>query len=503
MSVLVESVPNFSEGRDRAKVDQVVAAAKAAGVTILDVEIDADHNRCVLSYVGSPESTLEAGFQVAKLCAQLIDLTKHKGEHPRMGAVDVIPFIPVKGIGIKECAGLAEKLARRIGEELQIPAYLYDHAARVPERKDLASVRKGQFEGLRDLIGKDPSRTPDFGPNKIHPTAGAVAVGARHQIINFNLNLDIADMAAGKDIAKRLRASGGGLPCVRGKEIFLEKRNQVQISTVVTDYKTTSMNKVLGTAMALAAEHKAKITSTEIVGLLPQEALVDFAIGTLSLENFQPDIQILERRLEAVGAMQGAELGWQKAADLVADALSSTDATPGGGSAAGISGAMGCGLGMMAVGISLRAKKLDPAKKPQLERADALLSAFKQRFQELTGEDAAAFDTFMAAMSLPKDDPSRPARMQQALIHAAEIPLQTAQAAGEAYALAESTASVCSPHVASDMNCAMHLLRAAAQCAAENVRINLGGIKDAGVAADLEKRLAQALKPTQGLAAAR
>jgi glutamate formiminotransferase/formiminotetrahydrofolate cyclodeaminase len=331
-----------------------------------------------------------------------------------------------------------------------------------------------------------------------------VAVGARHQIINFNLNLDISDMAAGKDIAKRLRASGGGLPCVRGKEIFLEKRKQVQISTVVTDYKTTSMNTVLGTAMRLADEHKAKITSTEIVGLLPQEALLDFAIGTLSLENFQPDIQILERRLEAVGVTAGEPaVAWRKAADVVADALSNTDATPGGGSAAGISGAMGCGLGMMAVGISLRAKKLDPAKKPALERADALLAAFKQRFQELTSEDAAAFDSFMAAMSLPKDDPARPARMQQALIHAAEVPLRTAQAAGEAYALAEATAAACSPHVASDMNCAMHLLRAAAQCAAENVRINLGGIKDAGVAGELEKRLAQALKPTQGLAAAR
>lgn len=504
MSVLVESVPNFSEGRDRAKVDRVVAAAKGAGVTILDVEVDADHNRCVLSYVGSPEACVEAGFQVAKLCAELIDLTKHKGEHPRMGAVDVIPFIPVKGVDIKECAGLAEKLAKRIGEELQIPAYLYDHAAKKPERKDLAAVRKGQFEGLRELIGKDPSRTPDYGPNHIHPTAGAVAVGARHQIINFNLNLDIADMAAGKDIAKRLRASGGGLPCVRGKEIFLEKRNQVQISTVLTDYKTTSMTRVLATAMALAAEHKAKITGTELVGLLPQEALLDFAMETLTLENFQPDVQILERRLEAVGLPAGEPAGtWEKAADVVADALSNTEATPGGGSAAGISGAMGCGLGMMAAGISLRSKKLDPAKKPQLEAASAKFSAFKQRFQALTGEDAAAFDGFMAAMSLPKDDPARAGKMQQALVQAAEVPLKTAQAAGEAYALAETAAPLCGPAVASDMGCAMHLLRAAAQCAAENVKINLGGIKDAGVAADLEKRLQAALKPVQGLAAAR
>src|SRR5207302_1317591 len=188
---------------------------------------------------------VEACFQVAKLAKDLIDLNAHKGEHPRMGAVDVIPFIPVSGIDIQGCVKLAERLAERIGRELEIPAYLYDHAARVPERKDLANVRKGQFEGLKDLIGKDPSRKPEFGPDRIHPTAGAVAVGARQQIINFNLNLDTSDMAAGKDIAKRLRASGGGLPCVRGKEIDLASRKQVQISTVLTDYKTTSMKKVI------------------------------------------------------------------------------------------------------------------------------------------------------------------------------------------------------------------------------------------------------------------
>ncbi|MDE2237736.1 MAG: glutamate formimidoyltransferase, partial [Elusimicrobia bacterium] len=192
MSILVECVPNFSEGRDRAKVDAVVAAARAAGVVILDVEIDADHNRCVLSLAGAPQAALQACFEVAKKCRELIDLNVHKGEHPRMGAVDVIPFIPVSGIDIQGCAKLAEALGERIGRELEIPVFLYDQAARKPERRDLASVRKGQFEGLRELIGKDPARSPDFGPNRIHPTAGAVAVGARRQIVNFNMNLDIA-----------------------------------------------------------------------------------------------------------------------------------------------------------------------------------------------------------------------------------------------------------------------------------------------------------------------
>ena len=267
-----------------------------------------------------------------------------------MGAVDVIPFIPVAGVTIQDCVKLARRLAERIGAELGIPAYLYDHAARIPERKDLAAVRKGQFEGLRDLIGKDPSRSPDFGPDKIHPTAGAVAVGARQQIINFNMNLDSHDMAAGKDIAKRLRASGGGLPSVRGKEIDLAARGQVQISTVLTDYKTTSMRKVITECARLSAEHGAKVATAEIVGLLPRQALLDFAIETLQLENFDPEVQILENRLEAVGASKPT-LGWREAAGVVADALANTDPTPGGGSAAGISGAMGCGLALMAICI--------------------------------------------------------------------------------------------------------------------------------------------------------
>jgi glutamate formiminotransferase / formiminotetrahydrofolate cyclodeaminase len=408
---LVECVPNFSEGRDKAKVQQVVDAAKSAGVTILDVETDADHHRCVLSFVGEPEKCLEACFQVAKKSMELIDLTQHKGEHPRMGAVDVIPFIPVKDVTIEECAQLAERLARRIGEQLNIPAYLYDHAAKRPERKDLANVRKGQFEGLRDLIGKDESRRPDYGPNAIHPTAGAVACGAREQIVNFNLNLDIHDMEKGKDIAKRVRASGGGLPAVRGKEIDLAARKQVQISTVLTNYKVSSMKRVLDETTKLAAEHGAKIVTTEIVGLLPRQALLDYAKESLKLENFHQEVQVLEERLEAVGALGGAP-DWKSAGKLVAEALSNTDATPGGGSAAAISGAMGCGLGQMAVGITLKSKKLEESKRPALQAAHAKFGELRAGFDRLAGEDASAFDGFMEAMSLPKDDPSRGPKMQ-------------------------------------------------------------------------------------------
>jgi glutamate formiminotransferase len=488
---LVECVPNFSEGRDKEKVAMIVESARTVGVTILDVEIDADHHRCVLSFVGAPDACVEACFRVAESSLKLIDLTKHKGEHPRMGAVDVIPFIPVAGVTIEDCAKLAETLAARIGKDLNIPTYLYDHAARRPERKDLANVRKGQFEGLRDLIGTDETRTPDFGPNKIHPTAGATAVGARQQIVNFNLNLDTHDMAAGKDIAKRVRASGGGLPCVRGKEIDLAMRQQVQISTVLTDYKTSSMAKVLATTMALADEHKARVKSTEIVGLLPRQALIDFALETLQLENFHPEVQILENRLEAVGALGGID--WRTSGRVIGESLSNTEATPGGGSAAAIAGAMGCGLGQMAIGITLKSKKLDETKRPALEGAHKTLGGMRETFDALAKDDAAAFDRFMDAMALAKDDPSRPARIQAELKCAAEVPLKTAQIAAGALATAKAAAPLASPAVVSDINCALHLLKAAAQCAAENVRINLGGIKDAAASKDLEGRLEKTL----------
>ena len=489
---LVECVPNFSEGRDKVKVAAIVEAAKSAGVTILDVETDADHHRCVLSFVGAPDACVEACFRVAKKSAELIDLNQHKGEHPRMGAVDVIPFIPVAGVTIEDCVKLAVKCGERIGKELNIPVYLYDHAARVPERKDLAAVRKGQFEGLKELIGKDDSRRPDFGPNHIHPTAGAIACGARQQIVNFNLNLDTANMVAGKDIAKRVRASGGGLPAVRGKEIELAARKQVQISTVLTDYQKTSMKRVIDETAKLAASHNARVLTTEIVGLLPRQALVDFALESLNLENFNPAVQILENRLEAVGAL-GGEVDWQKAGRVVGEAMSNTDATPGGGSAAAISGSMGCGLGQMALGITLKSKKLDEAKRPALEAAHKALGEMRATFDALSSDDAAAFDRFMEAMSLPKESPERSAKMQAALKHAAEVPLKTAQISAGALAVARTAAPLAGAAVASDINCAMHLLKAAALCAAENVRINLGGIKDADASKDLQGRLDKTL----------
>ncbi|OGS17415.1 MAG: glutamate formimidoyltransferase [Elusimicrobia bacterium RIFOXYA2_FULL_58_8] len=480
MGKFVECVPNFSEGRDVKKINEIVEAAKTVpGVLVLDVEKDADHNRTVLTFIAPLETAVEAMVAVAKKAAALIDLNAHKGEHPRMGATDVAPFIPIMDTTIEECIKLAELAGERIGRELNIPVYLYDRAARTENRRDLAKVRKGQFEGLREEIGKNPDRAPDFGPNHIHPTAGAMAVGARNQIVNFNVNLATTDMEFAKGLAKKIRTSGGGLPALRAKEIFLESRGQVQMSTVLTDYRTTSIKRVMDEISGELAPKNIAITGTELIGLTSQEAITDYAVEALNVKDFNKDVQVLETKLlKLLGT-------WQAGAGLFVEALASTDPTPGGGSAGAVSGAMGCALGQMALGITLRGKKLEEAKRPALVLLRERLGEHKAALQSCVSEDSASFDVFWAAMKLPKDNPERKAKMQAALKYAAEVPLKTARLASEALAgLAVCAASV-SPQVISDYRSAVYLLEAAVRCAAENVLINAEALEDKACAEKL------------------
>lgn len=473
MGKFVECVPNFSEGRDLSKINAIVDAARAVpGVLILDVEKDADHNRTVLTFMAPVETAADAMFAVTKKAAQLIDLNHHKGEHPRMGATDVAPFIPIMDSTIEDCIALAGKAAERIGRELNIPVYLYDRAARFEHRRDLAKVRKGQFEGLKEAIGKDPERVPDFGPNHIHPTAGAMAVGARNQIVNFNVNLNTTDMEFAKGLAKKIRTSGGGLPALRAKEIFLESKGQVQMSTVLTDYKTTSIKRVMDELQKDLGPKGITVSGTELIGLTTQDALTDYAVEGLQVQDFKKDEQVLETKLLKLLS------SWQAGANLFVDALANTDPTPGGGSAAGVSGAAGCALGQMALGITLRGKKLDEAKKPALRELHERLGGHKAALQACVTEDSASFDVFMEAMKLPKDNPERPVKMQAALKHAAEVPLKTARLASEAMAGLTVCQGSVSAHVMSDYRSARYLLEAAIRCAAENVFINAEGLAD-------------------------
>lgn len=291
--VIIESVPNFSEGRRPEVCEKLAAEVGAAGASFLDLQKDPDHNRCVLTFVGAPETVAAAAFAVARKAVELIDLTRHQGAHPRMGAIDVLPFVPLEGAGMEDCVRLARDVGRRIGAELAVPVYLYEAAATRPDRKNLAELRKPQFEGLRDLIGKDPDRVPDFGPDRIHPTAGCVAVGARMPLIAYNVDLDSTDVALAKRIAKKIRERDGGLPGIKALGLWIEDRRCAQVSINVCDYSRTGLLEVF---RAVEREAAGAVRSSEVVGLVPRAALPPEAERALRLAGFRPD-QVLESRL--------------------------------------------------------------------------------------------------------------------------------------------------------------------------------------------------------------
>jgi glutamate formiminotransferase / 5-formyltetrahydrofolate cyclo-ligase len=292
---LVECVPNFSEGRRPEVIDEIVdAMAGTAGVHVLDLQSDATHNRCVITVVGPDEAAAEAAFRGIATAARLIDLTQHRGAHPRFGAADVVPFVPVREADMPACVELARRLARRVGDELGIPAYLYEDAALREECRDLADVRRGEFEGLCEVIAEDPARAPDAGPRRMHPTAGAVAVGARPPLIAYNVNLDSDDVDLAREIAVAIRERDGGFPKVKAMGLALD--DCVQVSMNLVDYRVTSMHTVYTEIARRAAERGAAVRESEVVGLLPEAALVDLARRFLRAADFTRQ-QVLEARV--------------------------------------------------------------------------------------------------------------------------------------------------------------------------------------------------------------
>lgn len=298
MTEIIECVPNFSEGKRRTVVDEIAAAARAvAGVRVLGVELDSDHNRSVLTFVGERGPVAAAAFEVVAAARRLIDLNHHQGQHKRMGACDVLPFVPVAGCSLDDCAALARAVGERIGRELEIPVYLYEHAAARPERRNLADIRAPEFEGLRDLIGVDPARTPDYGPNRIHPTAGCTAVGARFFLIAYNVNLRSQDLALAKRIAKSIREKDGGFKCVKAMGFELKERGQVQVSMNLTNFTVTPIGTVYDAIASAAAAAGVEVAESELVGLAPRAALDAATARHVRLAGFDPARQIIEEIL--------------------------------------------------------------------------------------------------------------------------------------------------------------------------------------------------------------
>ncbi len=304
MERLVECVPNFSEGRNRETVSALVETVRGvAGVVLLDEEMDADHHRAVLTFAGPPEAVAEAAFRATRVAAERIDLRRHQGGHPRVGATDVVPFVPIRGVTMDDCVALARRVGERIGRELGIPVFLYERAATHPERVGLEVIRKGGLEGLARRLAEEPAWAPDFGPRLLHPTAGATVVGARPPLIAYNVNLATTDLAVANAIAKTVRFSSGGLPAVKAIGVELASRRQVQVSMNLTDYEVTPIHVAFEAVTREAERRGLRIAGSEIIGLVPQRALIRVAEQALRLEGFDPS-QVLEVRLEQALARQ-------------------------------------------------------------------------------------------------------------------------------------------------------------------------------------------------------
>src|ERR1035438_760266 len=297
MPALIECVPNFSEGRDKSKVDAILEAMKMDGVYLLDREMDADHNRCVITLVGDPVKVAEAAIRGVGKAAELIDLTKHTGAHPRLGAADVIPFIPIEGVTLEDCVAIARRVGEEIWKRYKVPVYLYEAAAQKPDRQNLENIRRGQFEGIRDEIKTNPARLPDFGEAALHPTAGAIVVGARKFLVAYNVYLNTPDVEIAKKIGKAVRFSNGGLRYVKGMGVGV--RGLAQVSMNLTDTDQTPIARVFEYVKREAARYGVLPLSSEIVGLIPKKSLEDAAEWFLQIENFDSSL-ILENRLAAV-----------------------------------------------------------------------------------------------------------------------------------------------------------------------------------------------------------
>lgn len=469
---LVECIPNFSEGRRLEVIEAIKdAITQVNGVSLLDQHTDKDHNRTVLTFSGSPRDVVAAAFAGIASAAELIDLEQHQGEHPRIGATDVVPFVPLSGISIDECVELALELGQRVGSELGIPVFLYEAAATRTERKNLENIRRGEYEGLKERIRNDPSMEPDFGPNQLG-SAGATVIGARHPLIAFNVYLATDEVGIAKAIAKRIRHSSGGLEYVKALGLLVEGRAQVSMN--LTNFRKTSIATVVELIRSEAERHDTQVHSSELVGLIPQEALLEAAQEYLEMDHFEHD-QVLETRLRA------AEEKKRSHAASFLDQLAAGSATPGGGAAAAYAGAMGASLVAMVTKLSMgkdKYREIESRMKEILQEIEAIHTDLENAVRE----DALAFENVMQAYKLPKEtDEERALRVQAielAMQGAVDVPLRVARLSAQTNELALELVRKGNLNAISDAGTAGAMASAAVRSAAMNVRINANSLPE-------------------------
>lgn len=470
---ILECIPNYSEARRPDVVEAIMNMVTSVdGVSLLDRHSDLDHNRTVLTFVGPPDAVEEAAFRSIAKAAELINLDQHTGEHPRIGATDVVPFVPISGLTMQDSVQIARHLGKRVGEELNIPVYLYEEAATRPERTNLENLRRGQYESLKREMGTNPERDPDFGPRQVGP-AGATVIGARQPLIAYNVYLTTDDVSIAEKIARTIRYSSGGLRFVKALGMLVEGR--AQISMNLTNYHKTSLPLVVETIRREAARYGIMIHHAELVGLIPQAALVDAAVWYLQLDQFKPE-QILEQKLYAMlqaPPSPSAEQA-QYGTDFL-DALASGAATPGGGSAAAYSGAAAASLVSMVARLTIGKKKyteVEPNMQTILTQAETLRNELTLAIQL----DASAFENVMVAYKLPKDTPIqqevRQKAIEQATLLATQAPMGVTHKSLKVLELAEQVIRLGNTSALSDGAAGAALAQAALAGAGYNIRIN-------------------------------
>ena len=519
---LVECVPNFSEGRDASKIERITNEIRATeGVKLIDVDPGKDTNRTVMTFIGTPEGVLEAAFKAIAKAAEVIDMRTHSGAHARMGATDVCPFVPVSGVTMEDCAALARSLGARVGSELGIPVYLYEEAASRPERRNLASIRQGEYEALAEKL-KDPEWKPDFGPSVFNPSAGATVIGAREFLIAYNINLNTRDVRIAREIAFEIRekgrakrdSSGAIVKNEHGETVFapgkfkackavgwyMEDFGRAQISMNLVNYRLTPPHLVFDECVKLAGEHGARVTGSELVGLIPLEALLQagryyltkqkrtpavpeaelihiavLSMGMSDLYPFEPEKKIIEYQFRTEGPLVGMKV------NAFTDVLSTDAPAPGGGSVAALCGALSGALSSMVAALTHGKKGYETAFR-EMEGVGARAQALKDAFLEDVDRDTKAFNALMGALRLPKgtdaEKKAREAAIQDATAGATRVPLGVLRRTREAAELARTVVEKGNRNSISDGGVAALAARTAAEGAYLNVIINLPGIAD-------------------------
>ncbi len=480
MRRLVECVPNFSEGRDPAKIAEIAAAVRAVpGVVLLHTHSDTDHHRTVLTFAGEPEAVLEAAIRSARRAVELIDLNYHEGEHPRIGAIDVLPFVPLEGVTMDDCVVLARRAGERIANELDVPVYLYEQAALRPERRSLAHVRRGEFEELRQAIKIDPDRYPDFGEPSLHPTAGAVAVGARPLLVAFNVNLATDDLEIAKKIATAVRGRDGGLKYVKALAFRLRERGQTQVSMNLVDVEQSPIFRAYEMVRSEAERYGVTVAGSELVGLVPQDALNSCSDHYLRFENFQPEL-VLETSLHRALAFAGNDNA-TSALDGFLDEVARGTAVPGGGSVAACSGALAAALGAMVCRVTLgqhRSGASDAEARELLEELNDLGTELRRDIDA----DRESYARVIAARHLPQETDAgrlqRAMAIEQAIKGATAVPLRVAESSLAALELLDELAEIAKPEALSELAVGAQMAVAAIRGASYTILANLGALGD-------------------------